>query len=375
MRSCTVICVLLAITVTSSCIKPYNPPNSRGSSFLVVEGTLLGGEESTFKLTRSRALNDTSNALFETNANLLIEGESGETYGFVEQPEGIYVSSGSAVAVGKKYRLKIQTANGSQYMSDFETVKNTPDIDSVSWEQPGRDEVNIYVNTHDPENKTKNYRWEYIETYESHAAYSSYLDFQNGELVFLEPDQYRDVCYTTNRSEAILIANTNALSNDVIYRMPIISVPNDNSKISVRYSILVRQYALSAEAYQYWQILKQNSEPEGGLFDPQPSLLQSNIHCTSDPGEQVIGYLSACSRKEQRIFIRWGQLKGRTEIDNSALCKAIDVPREDVARYLTGTNYLPAYMSGVGGTNVGIVPAVCVDCRKRGGVLTKPDFW
>jgi len=358
--------------IFSSCVKPFNPVINRpAADFLVVDGQIIAGGETTIKLSKTRSVNDSASSSPEKSAQVLIESSSGESYSLQPEGDGIYRSQGSQVNTSGKYRLRIITS-GKTYLSDYVDVKETPDIDSLQWVQDGN--INISVNTHDPFNNTRYYRWEYVETYEYHAAYFSYLDFRNGELVFIEPDEYREICYTTNNSKEILLGNTTALQNDVVSMAPIISIPNDNSKISVRYSILVKQYALTAASYNYWRIVKQNSQPNGDIFDPQPSQLYGNIHCVEDPDEPVIGFINASSVKEKRLFIRWSELSDRTEIDNSGLCRETLVPRNEVAKFLSEGGKLPAYATG-NGSIIAIANSVCVDCRLRGGVTQKPSFW
>jgi hypothetical protein len=192
-------------------------------------------------------------------------------------------------------------------------------------------------------------------------------------VVFLQPEEYRTTCFKTFYSTNILLASSAAFSSDVISHQLINRIPNDNSKISDRYSISVGQYALTAEAYQYWSVLKQNSEETGGLFDPQPSQLKSNIHCIDQPDEPVIGYLSASSEQRKRIFIKNNELKDRKETTYSALCKETLVARDSAAYFLADGNYLPAYYLSNG--PLAIAPRACVDCRVGGGTTTKPSFW
>src|SRR4030095_9484524 len=77
----------------------------------------------------------------------------------------------------------------------------------------------------------------------------------------------------------------------------------DEPKLDIKYSALVRQYPLDAEAYKYWLTVQKNSQSLGGLFDLQPSQITGNIHGVTNPNDPVFGYISASSVQEQRIFI------------------------------------------------------------------------
>jgi hypothetical protein len=94
----------------------------------------------------------------------------------------------------------------------------------------------------------------------------------------------------------------------VVLDNPIISLTALSPKIANEYSILVRQYALTADAYNFWVNLKKNTEQLGSIFDAQPSQINGNIHSTTNPAEPVIGYVSVGSTPSQRIFISTAQL-------------------------------------------------------------------
>ena len=89
----------------------------------------------------------------ETGASVSIEDSNGGTFNLFETANGIYKSSPLLLNASGKYRLDIRTASGGRYASDFVEVKQTPPIDSVTWQQ--QNDVMIYVSTHDPSNNTK----------------------------------------------------------------------------------------------------------------------------------------------------------------------------------------------------------------------------
>jgi hypothetical protein len=356
-----------------ACIKPFQSPRSaRDLGYLVVDGTIQIGAPSSIKLSRTKNISDDSTITPELNAKLFIESEGGQVYNFIQDSAGFYSSAGNPVSFDDKYRLRIETQDGGRFASDFVEAKQSPPIDSVNWKEDN--EVYIYVNTHDPSNKTKYYRWEYEETSQYQTYYESYGDFIDGQIVFLEPDEMKFNCWHHWNSSAIVLGTSAALTDDVINSQLVTVVPNDNSKIRVRYSILVKQYALTPEAYEYWQQLKQNSEQSGNFFDPQPSQLVGNIHDLDDAARPVLGYISATSISEKRIFIRILELQHRQIEDKGNACDEKVISPDQAAEFLTNRNkYRIAYF--VSGGGIGIAKPQCVDCTLQGGVTTKPDYW
>src|SRR5437868_6518765 len=158
--------MLISGAVIAGCRKPYDPPAiSATNSYLVVEGVINAGLDSTFiKLSRTVKISDKVVANPETGAALTVAGDQNFSYPLAEISKGNYASQGLNLDNGHKYRLRIRTSGNKQYLSDYVEVLNSPRIDSVSYDikgalaMPG---VNVYVNTHDQSNKVKYYRWDY----------------------------------------------------------------------------------------------------------------------------------------------------------------------------------------------------------------------
>jgi hypothetical protein len=364
---------MMIYVLAIGCKKPYSPTVSESvNTILVVEGTIAVGAnaENRFLLSRLRPLQDTTLNDPEPGARITIESQTGQSWTLAEKEPGTYLST-ITLPLNVQYRLKVQTSNGRQYETDFLAVKNTPPIDSVTWRQPH--DVEIFVHTHDPSNNTKYYRWEYTETWEYHAFYDSNLDFVNGAVIFIEPKDYKYACYSSESSGSIIINNTTALTEDVISYQPILTLPNPSPKASYKYSILVRQVGLPEDAYKFWNILRKNTELTGTLFDPQPSQLPGNIRSVTDPSEKVIGFVSAGQVQEKRIFIRNAELPGWPQMPaEDSVCKVVDANPNAIEFLKQDTTYGPAYFQAGA---LMVAKKQCMDCRRRGGSLTRPPFW
>ncbi len=163
------------------------------------------------------------------------------------------------------------------------------------------------------------YRWDYQETWAFNSAYESFYK-SNGDTV-LARDMANDEIYTCWRgdtSSTIVLGSSAKLAKDVIFNNPITFVTSTDEKIGVEYSILVRQYALSPDAYNFYVNLKKNTEQLGSIFDAQPSQNPGNIHSVTNPkSEPVIGYICVGSTTSQRIFIKKEQLPVKWILNSS----------------------------------------------------------
>jgi len=391
--------LLILLIIGIGCKKPYNPPAiASAGSYLVVEGVVNAGPDST-TITLSRTVNISNKitANPELHAIVAVQSDKNVSYPLTETTKGNYVCAGLNLDSTHNYRLSIKTSNNEQYLSDFAAVKNSPPIDSVTYTVGGSG-INVYSNTHDPKNNTRYYRWDYLETWIFTSNYDSFYK-SNGDTV-LGRDYTNDQiyeCWQTDTSSTIIINSSAKLAKDVIANNPVAFIASTDPKLSVEYSILLRQYALTPDAYTFWTNLKKNTEQLGSIFDAQPSQINGNIHCVTNPSEPVIGYFSVGSTSSKRIFIENKVLPYGVTAPLPAGCEVtaflysylppsgIGPPVNWVDEYLnynssifTGDLFLPIEaIQPPGAPKVigysGSTP-ICVDCTLR-GTNKQPAYW
>jgi hypothetical protein len=366
----TTILLLTVLQVIQSCIDPFSPPEiSSPEQFLVVDG-FLNMSDDTSKIELRRTQNTTENRLYivETGAKISAETDKGETYQFTEAGNGLYYLKPGNMNQSVKYRLNITTRNGSKYASDFVPVNKTPPIDSVTYvHDKFLNAVVFRVNTHDPTNNTKFYRWKFEDTYEYYARYVSAIMVKGKDVVSRTEDINH--CWGSGRSSNIILGSTVKLSKDEIKDLPINIVPVASNKLLVKYSMLVKQYGLTQEAFEYWTSLAKTTQATGSLFDPQPSQVTGNIKNVANPKELVFGYFSAAVEAKKRIFVtpRLGYYDYCVLDTLPIRCGA---PDEECVfnTYKLLIAYLDDYY-------ITATPPDCADCRLRGGVTRRPIFW
>ncbi len=366
---------IVLILITASCREKYDPPIIESTTnYLVVEGFINSGEgPTTIQLSRTVKLSDNASINPESMARVNVEGDDNSEYSLTETGAGIYTSEQLNLNNNVKYRLRINTNNGKEYLSDFVAVKQTPPIDSISWEQVNGG-LQIYANTHDPQNNTRYYKWDYDETWEIHSQYPTSLKYSNGTVDY-DPNPQNNICWKYAHSNNIILGSSAKLESDVIFKNPLLFVLAPDEKMSVRYSMLLKQYALDSAAYQFYSTMKKNNESLGSLFDAQPSQMKGNIHCTTDAKEPVIGYVAVSSLQQKRLFISSNELSGWYFQMN---CTNVIIPNNaDSLKFYYPTFYLPYAPQYVGITLVGYYSSSpeCVDCTLRGGVNVKPSYW
>lgn len=377
---------LIILVIFTNCKEPFTVPvSSPSSGYLVVEGFINSGESpTTITLSRTTKLYDSVINIYENFARVTIESESNASFPLNENTDGVYVSSQLNLNSSEKYRLHILTSDGKEYASSFSPVKSTPDIDSVSWlrENGG---VQLYINTHDAQNNTKYYQWKYEETWEFHSPIPNNLKYRYnaaGDIIGVE---YKNLfgtvdtsilyCWKTVNSSSITLGSSEKLSQDLIY-LPFIYIGPAAEKLSVLYSVNLRQYAVSKEAYLFYQKMKKNTEQLGSIFDAQPSDIKGNIQSISNPAEIVVGFVEVTQEKEKRVFINNSQLPNW---GYRVACYQQEFQNDEKWLRENGTQGLmPAYALApdpFGGIKTFLASEnKCIDCTLR-GTNVKPLFW
>jgi hypothetical protein len=370
MKKTRLIQILLYLLLINSCVVQFIPDINEDQDLLVVEGTITDQlRVNTIKISRSAPLGINNFSKPLKGCKVWISDDLGINNALKETKDGTYVTDSTKFkgAIGRQYTLHIITTPGTTSIFNYESspveMKPVPPIDSiyyekkvyVTWPQPVEG-CQIYLDTHDPANNCKYYRWNYTETWEFHLPYNV----------------TNRICYISDNSDGILIKNTSVLGEDKISRYPIYTITDPVDRLSVKYSILVNQYSLNEDEYHYWESLQNMSDQVGGLYDMIPSPIPSNIYCIENPDEKVLGYFSVSAVSSKRIFI-----KDNFQSVNDLYFKCI-------TDTIIGTGAIPGLNSSVWVIvdNSNLVPPKryitdiigCADCRARGSI-TKPSFW
>jgi hypothetical protein len=308
--------ILIAfVLILTGCKESYvSPVPPVDTGYLVLEGVIdVEGVYTSIRLSRTTAL-DEQVITRERGALVRLEDSNNSTLHLLETSEGNYTAGNLHLDTSLKYRIAITTANQEVYLSDFVSVRNNPPIDSISWVRENEG-VQLYINTHDPQDNTRYYQWEYNETWQFNSQLSSNLKYvkvnnENTSVTYRDAnDPQIYYCWQSNPSTSIILGSSAKLSNDIIH-LPLVDIPNASWKLSVLYSILVKQYSWTREGYEFLEKMKKNTELVGSVFDAQPSELVGNIHCVSNPAQPVIGFFNICPVREKRIFISNQEVPG-----------------------------------------------------------------
>lgn len=386
--------IIPVILITSlSCVEPYTPPLDQNlTDILVVDGFINFTERTaSVKLSRTQFIYDEGPPPTERGANVSIEASTGDSFSLPEVSPGTYTASSLLLDKSVLYILHIGTQAGTEYMSDGIRILETPPIESLSVGiSNGGNGLNILIDTKDESGNTRYYSWQYEETYEYHAPFASGFTFENKIPEVRKAEERIDRCWRTDVSTQINIASTDNLSEDILRRHPLTTISKDSPKISVRYSILVKQRAVSASEYSYLSQLQKTTEELGGLFDTPTIPVVGNVRQVNDANMPVLGYFSASEVMEKRFFVNREDIPAQILVPRPKFGCITETTclidgstaggPESCARLenLSESNILVTAVSGgLGGPVVAytFTTQECGDCRVRGGTTDRPVFW
>ena len=358
------------------CVQTYvSPYKSPPTGYIVVEGYISNNSPTTYRLSRSIELPGDSAIPAVSGAQVQVEGSDSSIYPLYDRGGGMYGDTTLTLNQALEYRLRINTAEGDRYLSDFVPLKPSPPIDSVNWVYDNNTgNVTIYANTHDPRDSTHYYQWSYDQTWQylSPEGAAVLYDTADNTVIPRLPSQFVSRCWMDVPSTQLLIDNTTKLAQDIVYEYPLVTIPAGAQQLSSLYSIIVTQSTLTAQGYAFLTQMQTNTQSLGSVFDILPTELIGNIHCLSDPTKQAIGYISAGTTAQQRIYISYYQLPFWEYIYSCYLPNRLVPNIPDSLKFWFLTGYDPIDV-----TPAGIVAnlASCVDCTLRGGTNVKPPFW
>lgn len=311
---------LITILLASvfGCTTPYNYQANGFEDVIVIAATITNEYKfQEIKISRTYTLEESA-PKFETEAVVYVTDDANNRYEF-EEGDSSYISATQFQASPERqYQLHVLTKNGKSYVSSIEKLTTQTPLESIEAKAVTRNNVlgvEITANSSDPTNTSKYYRYEYEETSQIIAprwfpqkAVANMFPAGSkpkGEIIFADRTTEARVCFSSQKSNTILLTSTNNLSSDKVVNFPVRFISSTDNYIRNRYSILVKQYVQSLASYTYYETLKSISSSGSLLSQTQPGFFSGNIKSVDNPREKVIGFFDVSSYSEKRLFFNF----------------------------------------------------------------------
>ena len=303
------------IIILISCTEEIDFKTESFESALVIEATITNQLKQQEVILSRTFMFEEEGPNPETNADVRIVSDDGE-FIFQEVEDGKYVSNIAFKAEpNTNYALKITTSNGQFYSSTSSQLTQSIEIEQLYAVRETNDQgingMAIYVDSFDPTGNSKYYRYEYEETYKIIAPSWVPEDIIVLEELYpctvalVQKIQEEQICYNTVKSITINQTNTNTLIEDRVTRHLVRFIDDNDFILSHRYSILLKQFIPSQQAYSYYETLNHFSEEGSLLSQVQPGFINSNIFSESNPTEKVLGFFDVSSVALKRIYFNY----------------------------------------------------------------------
>ncbi|CAM1365605.1 DUF4249 domain-containing protein [Tenacibaculum xiamenense] len=310
--------LILIVLFANGCIESIDFQSETFDNHLVVSSILTNEfKNHTVELSRTVPI-DSVKIQPEENAIVTIIDDLGTTYNFQENESGLYISTEEfAAESSRSYTLKITTKDGKNYASTEETLPKVREIEDVFFtieNNPitSNQDVFFRVNSKLSEGNGNYYRYEYEETYKiTPPLWSNFrIEIESAVQPYSFSLVPKDVtiygtgtCYGNTSSKTIMLTETKTLNQDKISGLPLRKVAIDSYIIGLRYSILVRQYVLNQNTFDFYTLLDKFSDSDNIFSQVQIGNIPSNVSPESDPNsEKVIGFFEVSTINEKRVF-------------------------------------------------------------------------
>ena len=324
------------VVIISSCKEQFNPKLDDVNSPLVVDGLITDqAQPYTIQLYKASKFNSDQVYAQETNANVIVSDDCGNTYNFTETSAGIYVSDPSQFVgqPGRTYTLAINTNDNNLYHSNPQillpnnfnvtTYAELGSIDQLVDDVDGNPNkeslqgINLLVDIQNNTDTLPRFRFEnktYLEYSYSVSlsmvktyAYFCWNFQNNNGLVNISGEQYLTSSKDIKKHKICFIPKTETIRvtyEDSVEVDPFYSFTNISEQI-----VKVTQYRINSETYQFNKDVNTMLAAKSKMFDPGAAQIKGNVHCDSNSQKLVLGLFEASSVRTNYYAIKPGSTK------------------------------------------------------------------
>ncbi len=305
----------------AGCEDIYNPELKTVDAMLVVEGRIVYGQgNQVVKLYKTIGFQESGTPYPPVKgAEIFLTDVSGNKYPLDEAEDGTYRLTSNLERYAN-YRLVIR-AEGETYESSFQSIPEVPALDTaylVPGEQlmvTGTDEsagnlqktegawLNVDIAG---KGDTRHYRFTSRKicqySYNTLPPSGPPMEVVMYAWLSMTPWQLFNIAAPPQYSVSEDVRKHPVVFLEKSYR---VQIP-DTATYFMGWICIFNQYALSEQAWQYYDDLNSQLSAEGKLFDPLYTQAAGNMKCVTDPGKVILGNFEITSVREHRYFV-WHQ--------------------------------------------------------------------
>ncbi len=335
-----ILLVILLLLFTDACVDRLEfDAGEQGEAILVVDGLITDQPGPyTVKLLRSSNVDDILNLAAPFAAqSVTLSDDAGNSEALKNLGAGLWETSPEGIQgqVGRSYSLRIVASDGTIYESAPDRMRPVEAIDSVyfQWESflpigsPAENGFRIFMDTKGVEGEENFLRWKFVGTYQV-LTFPERRRFNNANCInpgFPDPSPCSGVvwqgqfggagflrtvgecsccfCWVSDFEDKPRLADNQIVTDGSFRKVEMGFVPFDAFRFHFgKYMVKVEQMSLSREAFDFWEVIKDQKEGINSLFQPAFGKVKTNIFSTNSDKEAT-GIFYASSVKRKILFI------------------------------------------------------------------------
>ncbi len=291
--------------LAGACVTPFEMDLSSEKKYLVVEATLTDIDAEQI-INIHETYNFGKNTYNVPTLNLKIEiiVNGSEAISATEKGNGNYaLPFAFRIEPGTTYKLRIKKPDGTIYESSEEKTTQVPIIDRIfdEFKVDGiKDESKdvtvrdipanyIFLDFKDNPDEKDYYMWTWTLWERQYYCYTLYYDFYCDSKCW-EIFHNKDFSVFSD-----FYSNGKATYGKLIGKIPFYSA--DGALLEIK------QQAVSAQVYNYFKLVSEQSQNSGTLVDTPPAAIVGNIKNIKDAKEPVAGVFSVASTVKQKYWL------------------------------------------------------------------------
>ncbi|MEQ8685534.1 MAG: DUF4249 domain-containing protein [Imperialibacter sp.] len=291
-----------------ACVEQFELDIPRSTQNFVVEALLL--DDARFqKVVLSKINLDGKSEPFD-DARVVLQSDNDDIeIAFESRGEGLYTPLAFLqIARGDKYRLVIDTDEETRIVSDWEEVPEAVALEGGYWESHTFEFVNDNGVTIKRNGITFRAN---TGTFQSPNTFLRY-DFETAhinEAPFRDPRCDCLNCYIISGSDEFLNITSATESEGKSIKDHLITFLPLDKRFSFRLTMLVRQIAITRNAFLFYQSIDQQRNLNGSIFDPPPAIIKGNLYVEGKEDINVYGLFEVGRLSEIPITIYKSNIK------------------------------------------------------------------
>ena len=349
-----------------SCEERYTPEIDKMPQLLVVDSHVTNDPLQNYVwISKTRNFSSTSAIEWVGGATVELVAENFKTVKARADAPGYYVFPSTPIQ-GLKYKIRISYLNDI-YESDYSMMPPIPTIDSLytndkvekvlringygvpeTFESPGREISVDAPNTDQLKYYRFNYRaiiqWKYTPSgpfWDSTLIYTpedtlKHARIKKDAAPTAKIDTSAHILYgwksITNNDLFNLAGPKEFSTSDKLENLPIVLLTYNPTQYldslqqkPYNWIIILGQYGITKESYDFHEKLNHQFSAEGSLFDPVLTQVYGNMHCVNDPSKIVLGFFDLNSYQQYRYYLNLGSGNDNTVVLRR-LTKFYDIP-------------------------------------------------